>query len=783
MDLDKDLEPQEFHYDDLDDDGRSDDGEDDIIYAENENDFGDNTLKWTTSSTFQALHDDDATHRSAGSQSQFSQSRSTQRALPSLITRKERRLLRRQQVEKHEVIDFSEASGQDSGEHQFSQNCGNMDEEGDEVFASIRNFIDKKELTGHSHLSRRPTGLETDSSTDNNKADRGLSGDRSNSQVQTINSICGLDPRMSPSAELDSAEDSRRSIQKGHVGNANDESSSFQIAMTVNGQCFDSGVLRQEPSTSSLAHGRLTLKSTNERFCDRGSGKTHERGDRYDCTGFDCLPAEVEQVPGLSQSVVHSECCGERRKIAKIRDNKNMDRVAQSINAIHHPEEKAKEKCGPSSNCSENLLDSQETLLLAARNNRKRRNNMSTEYKGSKVAVVPRFPSSQSRFSAGIKTHGEQSHTAKTRSIVGSRPLHWSGFSTNLTASRKGIHKSKSTSARATALSQATRMRIPPPPSRSEGNKKRRKLGLDVPKIGCQLPMSSTDSEKNTNLIRNCRKRLPSLTQLSQSSASDMQQAYRDSGWKENADVRCVEFAPSFFVRPKTTEVNSCVVVTSPDAAVVKDTIGTRSPFGAKSAILQHHSSYIKQSSRSSSSRKKKQSGLLMAKLRRIRSTVDGDNVRFQSGAYPFRPSKCRSDMNDPRNRAESHADVTIVGKPFPWSNGEKRLTVLGYVHFACSKKKLNGSTASGSLLPSGNATTAGSKYGSREDLSTINFPCFLWLCFTFDTAHAQKVGHNVPLRIYNAVVIGSQCGEKTLPTALCTQICEPYPEDLPALP
>jgi len=172
---------------------------------------------------------------------------------------------------------------------------------------------------------------------------------------------------------------------------------------------------------------------------------------------------------------------------------------------------------------------------------------------------------------------------------------------------------------------------------------------------------------------------------------------------------------------------------------------------------------------------KKLKAGPLMKRLRALRSAVDGDSIRFQSGMYPFAQAASRRfDLSDPRNRATSYMDVSIVCEPVPWDEHE-RITVLGFVHK--TEKVSKGA----------NDNTADLVKGSR----------FAWLGFTYATAREQNVRKGSKLRIYNTVSIPSSSaiqidgyGEDSVvmdrccdQTILCTQLCEPYPDSLPALP
>ena len=173
----------------------------------------------------------------------------------------------------------------------------------------------------------------------------------------------------------------------------------------------------------------------------------------------------------------------------------------------------------------------------------------------------------------------------------------------------------------------------------------------------------------------------------------------------------------------------------------------------------------------------KLKAGPLMRRLRALRSAVDGDRVRFQSGMYPFGQSASRRfDLSDPRNCATSYMDVSIVSEPLSWEENE-RVTVLGFIH---ANEKLSGSNRDACLV--GNQINA----------------CFAWLTFTYETAREQKLCQGSQLRIYNAISVPTKdpiqvdgLGEEQVmvedrtcnQTVICTQLCEPYPDSLPTLP
>lgn len=174
--------------------------------------------------------------------------------------------------------------------------------------------------------------------------------------------------------------------------------------------------------------------------------------------------------------------------------------------------------------------------------------------------------------------------------------------------------------------------------------------------------------------------------------------------------------------------------------------------------------------SRKSGKSKINKAGPLSKRLKVLRDAVKGDSVRFQCGQYPF-SAKVAFDMNDPRNRAKSYMDVTVMADSCPWAkDSSQRLTVLAYIH-----------------THEPTTTTTQTQQAAAVDAAFDCKKCMAWLCFSFETAREQNLRIGSELRIYNAVVI--PVASKIDATyhvdfiVLCTQLCEPYPALLPKLP
>jgi hypothetical protein len=196
--------------------------------------------------------------------------------------------------------------------------------------------------------------------------------------------------------------------------------------------------------------------------------------------------------------------------------------------------------------------------------------------------------------------------------------------------------------------------------------------------------------------------------------------------------------------------------------------------------------------------------------LQEVRSEIRTDNTRLRSGEYPFPSNKLTSrfDLYDPRNRATSYMDVTIlgdVGTPWrrlnmPYFGSKQRsvvsnvnsnnMTIVGYIHtHHIYPERDEGHTSSLCTATAGGPAT-------NQSLA--------WFCFSGETINAHSLLGNQPrgyqLRIYNAVVIpacqpdhaktsSNEMLEEPEPsyspkdpcrhTVLCTQLCEPYPSEI----
>lgn len=226
--------------------------------------------------------------------------------------------------------------------------------------------------------------------------------------------------------------------------------------------------------------------------------------------------------------------------------------------------------------------------------------------------------------------------------------------------------------------------------------------------------------------------------------------------------------------------------------------------------------------------RRKKKIGPLSRMLQSIRGSIEADWVRF--GTYPYRPQAERKrDVNDPRNRAESFMDVTILGQPVERRPGNStsatgtalnsssnanymytytpdKVVIKGLIHsFVRNESRMKSgrvprrakrfrfiaspdlAASAGEVNPTDDSDTNQKDLVSPDTLQVLETtPSYAWLCFTRETFAELGIDDGFQLRVYNARTIDissfSASKEKTYPFVACTRLCEVYPKDLPTL-
>jgi len=300
------------------------------------------------------------------------------------------------------------------------------------------------------------------------------------------------------------------------------------------------------------------------------------------------------------------------------------------------------------------------------------------------------------------------------------------------------------------------------------------------------------------------------------------------------AAVADVSFAPSFFSPPTQLPGQQQAADAAPETVENSDSLEMqqqqqheRLPWILSPQQQQHA---WPPSMASPAPRKSKQQqhgkGPLMKRLKSIRTAIEGDAIRLKSGQYPF--SVRSVDRNDPRNRADTVCDVTVLGNPTVWGGDaasdklmaggrsgssnhhhhskqqqHRLLTALSYVH--------SWTSLSNNSVPTPVNESADGNINSPQPPAAAAVHGLVWAVFTHDTARDQSLGPGTELRIYNAVrapfglpPTTKSCTTSPQPSSsrnvdaitaatatadvqhliLCTNLCEPYPASvLPPLP
>lgn len=188
----------------------------------------------------------------------------------------------------------------------------------------------------------------------------------------------------------------------------------------------------------------------------------------------------------------------------------------------------------------------------------------------------------------------------------------------------------------------------------------------------------------------------------------------------------------------------------------------------------------------------KKSQGPLSRLLNSMRRSIDADSARLQSGMFAYHPEDDkRIDVNNPRNRAETIMDITIVGdNPKPFVNDETKIVVLGYVHDFFKNKKMIRTVQMPSRrgkirnIAAPHTTTICDDFeeeGVIDNVVSFHHPEFAWICFTRENYFELSVSDGKQLRLYNPIVLES-FGSTRLSIVVGTKLCEARPMGLPQL-
>ena len=234
-------------------------------------------------------------------------------------------------------------------------------------------------------------------------------------------------------------------------------------------------------------------------------------------------------------------------------------------------------------------------------------------------------------------------------------------------------------------------------------------------------------------------------------------------------------FAPSF--------------VTTKSSAFSQDSIGDDSGDDCRVVTSPINHSFASTPPFRKRRRSKAATGEWGRRLVSLRNSLSNDSVRLQNKA--FARQRILLDVSDPRKRAKTCIDVTILGQYIgPWINvpEDTKVTVLGYVHYHTQRIIKN-------CTDKDRHFACHQQTQKPEDTKTVSKDILAWFTFTLATARRIELQQGCKLRIYNAIILPCrlpmvldapptsilppECGiemtgrvicEKTV---ICTQLCE----------
>jgi hypothetical protein len=136
-----------------------------------------------------------------------------------------------------------------------------------------------------------------------------------------------------------------------------------------------------------------------------------------------------------------------------------------------------------------------------------------------------------------------------------------------------------------------------------------------------------------------------------------------------------------------------------------------------------------------------------------LRNSRANDSVRLQNQAFARRRM---FDVNDPRKRAKTFTDVTIMGSyNGPWINRpeDMKITILGYVHRHIQKNN-NSYTKGNNQLHDQCHHHHQQQLLQQEADNIFSQDYFAWFTFTLATARCINLERACKLRIYNAIIL-----------------------------
>ena len=262
----------------------------------------------------------------------------------------------------------------------------------------------------------------------------------------------------------------------------------------------------------------------------------------------------------------------------------------------------------------------------------------------------------------------------------------------------------------------------------------------------------------------------------------------------ENMTVREIQFGPSF-IQKKVKSTDD--LLDDEPSMKYGDEEGNLMDRTKSPTNFDHNSPFADRGSHSARSTKQL-TGQLMAMLNSIRRQKEESWMRITSGSYP----PTRSDMHDPRSRATSYVDLTIISDPkknaIP-STGDKYVSYLCYIHSMVCKRTQQDVMR---IFPTSYRRRS-KKIMNHEScnlypLNLMSFPSEDFvsksrcICFSVDVLKGMVPCRSSCLRVYDPIIVPlilndrcetkteSSCSSSTNSILLCTRFYEPCPDTHP---
>jgi len=373
------------------------------------------------------------------------------------------------------------------------------------------------------------------------------------------------------------------------------------------------------------------------------------------------------------------------------------------------------------------------------------------------------FSSSLNSRKENKQLQSSQSTNVETaKSIVGLRPTHWNRSATKAAPKRNASSKEKIVSqqlAKKSSLMAATRFSFHKISNRASKPSRKR----------CASPKE--DSVDSSYAARNNKS--ADLSPIRTKSTTDARSQSKMSSTNE-APKSSFSFAPSF--------------VAKKSSALSQDSIGEDSGDDCRIVPASNRQSLTPPPFKRR--RRSKSNGEWVRRFLSLQNTQNNDAVRLQNRSF----SKVLLDLSDPRKRAKTSMDVTILGQYIgPWINvpEDKKLTVLGYVHRHTKRKTCR--AVKNRHIPGQQQQQPTQK---EDEATSVSQNFFAWFTFTLSTARRIELQQGCKLRIFNPIVLPCRvplkleaprksmfateddemeihdtvCCDKTV---ICTQLCE----------